>query len=141
MIPYFENPQALTDKLAQLKTLELIELLLRDDRMQNILFNFQEDFKLDLEAYMNKNYMHNIPLEQFAKLTGRSISTFKRDFQNIYNTTPNKWLIKKRLELAHYLISKKDQKPSEVYFDVGFVNLSHFSRSFKSEFGKSPSEI
>ncbi|MDP2541956.1 helix-turn-helix domain-containing protein [Tenacibaculum discolor] len=141
MIPYFENPQALTDKLAQLKTLELIELLLRDDRMQNILFNFQEDFKLDLEAYMNKNYMHNIPLEQFAQLTGRSISTFKRDFQNIYKTTPNKWLIKKRLELAHYLISKKDQKPSEVYFDVGFVNLSHFSRSFKAEFGKSPSEI
>ena len=108
MIPYFENPQALTDKLAQLKTLELIELLLRDDRMQNILFNFQEDFKLDLEAYMNKNYMHNIPLEQFAQLTGRSISTFKRDFQNIYDTTPNKWLLKKRLELAHYLVSKKN---------------------------------
>lgn len=141
MVPYFENPEALTDTLARLKTLELIELLLRDKRMQNILFNFQDDFKLDLEAFMNKNYMHNIPLEQFAKLTGRSISTFKRDFQNIYNITPNKWLIKKRLELAHYLISKKDQKPSETYFDVGFVNLSHFSKSFKSEFGKSPSEI
>lgn len=141
MNPYFENPQALTDKLAKLKTLELIELLLRDDRMQNILFNFQEDFKLDLEAYMNKNYMHNIPLKQFAKLTGRSLSTFKRDFLTIFNTTPNKWLIKKRLALAHYLISNKDQKPSDIYFDVGFVNFSHFSRSFKSEFGKNPSEI
>lgn len=141
LIPYFENPDALTDKLARIKTIEVIELLLKKTSMQNILFNFDEDFKIDLEAYMNKNYMHNIPLEQFAKLTGRSISTFKRDFQSIFNETPNKWLIKKRLDLAHFLISKKHQKPTDVYFDVGFVNFSHFSRTFKSEFGVNPSAI
>lgn len=141
LIPYFENPDALTKKLATIKTIEAIELLLTKTSMQNILFNFDEDFKIDLEAYMNKNYMHNIPLEQFAKLTGRSISTFKRDFQSIFNETPNKWLIKKRLDLAHFLISKKHQKPTDVYFDVGFVNFSHFSRTFKSEFGVNPSAI
>ena len=85
--------------------------------------------------------MHNIPLAQFAKLTGRSISTFKRDFQEIFNQTPNKWLIKKRLDLAHFLISKQGKKPNEIYDDVGFVNFSHFSRSFKAEFGINPSEI
>ncbi len=47
--------------------------------------------------------MHNIPLEKFATLTGRSISTFKRDFQAIFKETPNKWLIKKRLDLAHLM--------------------------------------
>ena len=141
LIPYFENPDALTKKLATIKTIEAIELLLTKTSMQNILFNFDEDFKIDLEAYMNKNYMHNIPLEQFAKLTGRSISTFKRDFQSIFNETPNKWLIKKRLDLAYFLISKKHQKPTDVYFDVGFVNFSHFSRTFKSEFGVNPSAI
>ena len=141
LIPYFENPDALTKKLATIKTIEAIELLLTKTSMQNILFNFDEDFKIDLEAYMNKNYMHNIPLEQFAKLTGRSISTFKRDFQSIFNETPNKWLIKKRLDLAHFLISKKHQKPTDVYFDVGFVNFSHFSRTFKSEFGVNTSAI
>lgn len=141
LIPYFENPDALTKKLATIKTIEAIELLLTKTSMQNILFNFEEDFKIDLEAYMNKNYMHNIPLEQFAKLTGRSISTFKRDFQSIFNETPNKWLIKKRLDLAYFLISKKHQKPTDVYFDVGFVNFSHFSRTFKSEFGVNPSAI
>ena len=109
--------------------------------MQNILFNFEDNFKIDLKAYMNKNYMHNIPLEQFATLTGRSISTFKRDFQTIFNDTPNKWLIKKRLELAYFLISKKNQKPTDAFFDVGFVNFSHFSRAFKNEFGRNPSDI
>lgn len=141
MIPYFENPNALTNNLATVKTIEVIELLLKNTSMQNLLFNFEDEFKIDLEAYMNKNYMHNIPLEQFAKLTGRSISTFKRDFQEIFNETPNKWLIKKRLDLAYFLISKQHKKPNEIYYDVGFVNFSHFSRSFKSEFGVNPSEI
>ena len=141
LIPYFENPDALTNNLATIKTIEVIELLLKKTSMQNILFCFDEDFKIDLEAYMNKNYMHNIPLEKFATLTGRSISTFKRDFQAIFNETPNKWLIKKRLDLAHFLISKKHQKPTDIYFDVGFVNFSHFSRTFKSEFGMNPSAI
>ena len=141
MIPYFENPDALTKNLATIKTIEVIELLLKYTSMQNLLFNFEDEFKIDLEAYMNKNYIHNIPLEQFAKITGRSISTFKRDFQEIFNETPNKWLIKQRLNLAYFLISKQYKKPNEIYYEVGFVNFSHFSRSFKSEFGINPSEI
>ncbi len=141
MIPYFEDPNALTENLSTVKTTELIELLLKNTSMRNLLFNFEDDFKIDLEAYMNKNYMHNIPLGQFARLAGRSISTFKRDFQEIFKETPNRWIIKKRLELAHYLISKHNKKPIEVYYDVGFVNFSHFSRSFKAEFGANPSEI
>ena len=141
IIPYFENPNVLTDNLATIKTIEVIELLIKKTQMQNILFNFQDDFKIDIEAYMNRNYMHNIPLEQFAKLTGRSLSTFKRDFQETFKETPNKWLIKKRLDFAHYLIAQQNKRPIDVYYDVGFVNFSHFSRSFKSEFGINPSEI
>ena len=141
MLPYFENPGELTESLAKIKTMEIVELLMRETRMQNILFNFEEDFKVNLEAYMNRNYMHSIPIEQFARLTGRSLSTFKRDFQKTFGSTPNKWLMKKRLDLAHYLISAKNRNPSDAYFDVGFVNFSHFSRCFKSEFGMNPSEL
>jgi AraC-like DNA-binding protein len=141
MWPYFDNPEALTDNLARFKTMELIEILIQDTRMQNILFRFADDFKLDLEAYMNQHFMHNISLEQFATLTGRSLSSFKRDFQETFGTTPNKWLIKKRLDLAYHLISNKSKKPSDAYIDTGFVNFSHFSKSFKTEFGVSPSEV
>lgn len=141
MVPYYENPELLTENMAKIKTMELIELLKRETQMQNILFNFQESFKIDLEAYMNRHYMHNTSLEQFAKITGRSLSTFKRDFQEIFHESPNKWLIRKRLELARHLISSKQKAPSEVYFDVGFVNFSHFSKSFKMAFGISPSAV
>ena len=141
LIPYFENPDALTNNLAKIKTIEVIELLLKKTSMQNILFCFDEDFKIDLEAYMNKNYMHNIPLEKFATLTGRSISTFKRDFQKIYGMAPGKWLLEQRLNHALHLLSDQNKTVSDVTFMSGFESTSHFSRSFKNRFGKAPSSF
>lgn len=90
---------------------------------------------------MQQNYIFNLPLQRFAYLTGRSLSTFQRDFLKIFETTPQRWLTQKRLELAHYLIEDKKMKPSEAYIEAGFENLSHFSRAFKAEFGYNPKTI
>ena len=141
LFPYFGEPQQLTATLAEIKTNEAITLLLRKPNFKNILFNFSDPAKIDMVAYMNRNFVHNIPLEQFAKLTGRSLSTFKRDFKKLFDTTPEKWLLKQRLDLAHHLISKEGKSPSEIYFQVGFVNLSHFSDSFRKEFGVTASSL
>jgi AraC-like DNA-binding protein len=142
LLPYINNPNKLTAKLAELKTFEAIELLLQSgDVYRNLLFDFQEPHKIDLEMYMNHNFKYNIPLSSFAKLAGRSLSTFKRDFTRIFETSPEKWLQQKRLEQAHYLILKREMRPSEVYLEVGFENLSHFSFAFKKTFGLTPSEL
>jgi AraC family transcriptional regulator, exoenzyme S synthesis regulatory protein ExsA len=140
LMPYFEHSQQLTESLAKAKTTEAIELLLRDPVLKHVLFDFSEPFKIDLENYMNRHFTYNIPLAQFAKLTGRSLSTFKRDFMVIFKTSPEKWLKKRRLEQAHFLITQNKQRPSDVYWEVGFTNLSHFSDSFKEYFGYSPKE-
>lgn len=141
LIPYFENPGNLTATLARAKTVEAISLLLRNPSLLNLLLDFSEPFKIDLEAYMNRSFTHNVPLSQFAHLTGRSLSTFKRDFSKIFNMPPEKWLLKKRLLEAHYLITQRGQRPTDIYLDVGFENLSHFSTAFKKEFGQSVSEL
>jgi len=142
LLPYIDHPEKLTAKIAELKTREAIELLLQTgDTFKNFLFDFQEPHKIDLEAYMNHHYQYNIPLSSFAKLAGRSLSTFKRDFTRLFETTPEKWLQQKRLEQAHYLISKQKLRPSEVYLEVGFENLSHFSFAFKKLFGLTPTEL
>ena len=142
LMPYINQPNKFSSKIAELKTYEAIELLLQaDDAFQHFLFDFHEPHKIDLETYMNHHYKYNIPLSSFAKLTGRSLSTFKRDFSKIFDTTPEKWLQQKRLEQAHYLISKRKQRPSDVYLEVGFENLSHFSFTFKKLFGLTPSEL
>ena len=63
------------------------------------------------------------------------------DFRKAFHTTPQKWLTQKRLELAHYQLGEKHRKPGDVYIEVGFENLSHFSFAFKKHFGYTPSEL
>jgi AraC-like DNA-binding protein len=142
LLPYFTQNVTPSESMSELKTKEVVELLLRiDPSLKYLLFDFSEPHKIDLEAYMNKNYMYNVPAVQFAKLTGRSLAGFKRDFEKIFQTSPGHWLQKKRLDEAFFLIKEKGRKPSDVYLDVGFENLSHFSRSFKQAFGVAPSMV
>ncbi|MEJ0031632.1 MAG: hypothetical protein WDO15_15205 [Bacteroidota bacterium] len=49
--------------------------------LKDVLFNFADPHKIDLEAYMNQNFHFNVHLDHFAYLTGRSLASFKRDFQ------------------------------------------------------------
>lgn len=93
--------------------------------IKNFLFDFSEPYKIDLERFMSHNYRFNLPIEKFAKLTGRSLAGFKRDFQKAFNTSPRNWLQEKRL--------------TEVYLELGFESLPHFSNAFKQMFGVTPS--
>jgi AraC-like DNA-binding protein len=142
LLPYFDHPEMANSSLAELKTREAIELLLRTNPIYyDFLFDFSEPYKIDLEAYMNQHYMFNVPSAQFATLTGRSLASFKRDFEKVFRTSPGQWLLQKRLSEAHYLIREKGRKPSDVYLDVGFENLSHFSYTFKKAYGVAPSLV
>ncbi len=142
LIPYFEMQHNFPENIASLKITEAINILRTiDSNIDSVLNNFEEPGKIDLVAFMEKNFMFNMPLEKFGYLTGRSLTTFKRDFQKAFNSTPQRWLTKKRLELAHYELTEKNKKPVEVYFEIGFENLSHFSFAFKKQFGYSPTQL
>ena len=90
---------------------------------------------------MNRNFYFNVSISRFAFLTGRSLSAFKRDFKAIFNDAPSRWLIKRRLQEAHFRVDKKKQTPSDIYLDLGFESLSHFSVAFKRQFGLTPTEL
>ncbi len=140
--PYINKTKKATPKLANLKIREAIELILQSNPdLKYVLFDFSEPYKIDLEEFMNQNYMFNVSVEAFAKLTGRSVSSFKRDFAKTFNNTPKKWLLERRLDEAMYRIKQKKEKPSDFYLDLGFENLSHFYTSFKQKFGLTTTEI
>jgi len=119
----------------------LIILLQSQPELAGILFDFGKPAKLDLEAFMLGHYTFNVSVDQFAYLTGRSLSAFKRDFHLIFNQTPSRWLVRKRLEEAYFLLYEQHKKPSEIYLDLGFESFSHFSFAFKKQFGLSPTEL
>ena len=142
LIPYLEFHEELPEKLVTLKIEEAITILRTIDQgVDAFLSDFSEPGKIDLADFMEQNYMHNMTLDKFSFLTGRSLTTFKRDFSRIYDATPQRWLTEKRLKLAHYLLSANQQKPVEIFREVGFENLSHFSYAFKKQFGYAPKEV
>jgi len=142
LLPYVEQFEKISKKLAAIKTNEAIELLLHlKPSLKSFLFDFSEPHKIDLEKFMLQNYHYNVPIEDFAKLTGRSLAAFKRDFGLIFQTSPRKWLQEKRLKEAYHLIKQKKRKPADIYLELGFENLSHFYTSFKQKFGVTPASI
>lgn len=142
VIPYFYLEGEFPENIASLKITEAISILREIDKsVDNVLANFDEPGKVDLISFMERNFMFNMPMEKFGYLTGRSLSTFNRDFKKHFNTTPQKWLTHKRLELAYYQLSEKKKKPIDIYLEVGFEDLSHFSFAFKKQFGLSPTQL
>ncbi|WP_426277166.1 helix-turn-helix domain-containing protein [Chryseobacterium sp. S-02] len=142
LIPYFEMKESFPENIAALKITEAISILREIDRnIDHVLADFEEPGKIDLVNFMEKNYMFNMPLERFGYLTGRSLSTFNRDFRKVFRMTPQRWLTQKRLQLAHYHLTQKDKKPSDIFMEVGFEDLSHFSYAFKKQYGFAPSLV
>lgn len=143
IVPYARSYGAeITDEMGVFKVKEGVKLLLLAvPALCNFLFDFSEPHKINLERFMLSNFHFNIPVEKFAQLTGRSLASFKRDFQKAFGSPPRRWLQDQRLLTAKHLIENKNQKPSAIYLDLGFESLSHFSHSFKKKFGKSPTEL
>ncbi|MBA0883141.1 helix-turn-helix domain-containing protein [Flavobacterium undicola] len=140
--PYFDSNVKPTEGVTHLKLLEGIYTLLNSNELlYPILFDFAEPWKVDILEFLNENYQDELTMEQIASFTGRSLATFKRDFKKISNLTPQKWLIKKRLEVAYFKLKEEGKKVQDVYVEVGFKNPSHFSTAFKKQYGISPTEV
>lgn len=139
---YAKGNLAFEPELLRLKILEML-FVLTDAMPQvgNYLFQFSHPEREDLVKVMEKNYTQPATVADFAYLAGRSISSFKRDFQAIFGSSPARWLREKRLNLARQFLLSTDKSVTDVCFEVGFENLSHFSRTFKDYFGYYPSDL
>jgi AraC-like DNA-binding protein len=142
LLPYLEHSNQMTGELLKTKVKEAVLIFMSaNPELKRVLFDFSEPGKIDLQEFMEEHYQYSGDLEHMAYLTGRSISTFKRDFEKIFHTTPGKWLIQKKLEAAHVLLKEKKMKPTDVYMEVGFNDYSHFFTAFKKLFGTAPSMV
>jgi AraC-like DNA-binding protein len=141
MLAYFTGTAKPAEILLTLKLKELIVSILLGGKNPELAAYFQSLLKSDapvLSQIMEANFCYNLALEEFARLSHRSLSTFKRDFRKYYNQSPGKWLLQKRLEYSAVLLKNPALNVSQVALDCGFEDLSHFSRAFKEKFGTSP---
>lgn len=108
-----------------------------EDFLHSLISNEVSPFKNVIES----NVYSNLKLEEIAFLCNMSLSTFKRHFTLEYKEAPGKWLQDKRLQRAKDLLQEGVLKPSDIYLDAGYNNLSNFSIAFKNKFGISPVDI
>ena len=142
VVPYFLSVNDVNKALLELKFNELILNVIHNNRNREITAYFRSlitDSRFEtIRKVMEENFQHNLKLEDFARICGRSLSAFKRDFEEHFQSTPGKWLLGRRLQHAQILLGTSDKSVSEIAFESGFENASHFSRAFKQVFGSSP---
>lgn len=116
-----------TKQYMEHKVTEGIEALMAiNPRFCINLFDFMGPWKINISEFMEQNYTENLSVEEMAHFTGRSVATFKRDFKQISDLTPQRWMTRRRLEEAYKLMSE-GKTASEIFLQLGFKSLSHFS--------------
>jgi transcriptional regulator GlxA family with amidase domain len=138
---YFGKTVAGLENILQLKLQELLLLLLAGSHKKQVL-NFLQNIAfgqpLDIDYIVRKHLFQPLTLEELAKLSGRSLASFKRDFQQQYQSSPKKWINDQRLEHARMMLHHSNKQVSEVAMECGFDNVPHFIRIFKQKYGTTP---
>jgi hypothetical protein len=99
MRSYFDSTKQIDQSLIELKFKELV-LTIADNPANTELISYFGSLACQANSVrqvMEENFNYNLKLEEFARLSNRSLSAFKRDFQKEFKATPGKWLLEKRL--------------------------------------------
>jgi AraC-like DNA-binding protein len=143
LLSYFNQPTPPANALLKLKFEELIVNILSGNKHQplkNYFYEIALSGKPSIKQIMEDNYLYQLSIPEFARLCGRSLSSYKTEFKGSYHTTPGKWLKEKRLEHSKYLLDTTDQTLDEICMNSGFENKSHFTSAFKSKYGYPPGQ-
>ena len=139
--PYFNDPSQVNPGLLRLKVMELLYNVM--DCSKNIfrqMLQLRQPVKTDIHRVVEENYTSPISLDELAYLSGRSLSSFKREFQDIYGAPPARWIRERRLSKAHEMLRSSSLSVADVAYSLGFENPTHFSRIFKQQYGYAPSQ-
>ena len=144
MYNYLKMGTEIPRSLVELKFRELlfnIVLNPKNKKLAQFFTSLNRANKWHFEDVMMKHFHFDLELKDFARLSGRSLSTFKRDFKNFYQQTPGKWLSDKRLEYAKNLLISSDMNVNEICYESGFRNSSHFNKAFKDRYQYPPKQF
>ena len=89
---------------------------------------------------MDRSYAEPLDVATLARIAHVSEAHFIRTFRATFGETPHRYLQRRRVERAMFLLRATDDSVTDVCFDVGFTSLGTFSRTFRDIVGEPPSE-
>ncbi len=144
LLPYFGAKTPFLNELLRLKFQELLLHLLELDtsgQLRAMLLHIYQGQKTDLSYLMSTYLLKPLSMSELARLSGRSLSAFKRDFEEHFHTSPGQWIREKRIEHAHFLLRNTTKNVSEVSMEIGYESVSHFIKAYKQQYGFTPKRI
>jgi AraC-like DNA-binding protein len=142
IILLFKNPSLADEEVLSLKLKEIILILskTKNSGVQQILNNLFNPTSVTFKQTIEAHLFSQLSLNDLASLTNNSLSSFQRQFKNIYETTPANYIKNKRLERAANLLKISDLSITDISDECIFSDLAHFSNSFKKKYNSTPSE-
>ncbi|KAA0141475.1 Melibiose operon regulatory protein [Gimesia chilikensis] len=102
---------------------------------------FQSYQELDqVIAYVLEHYQERIQISELADLIFLSVSQLDRKFKKLYQITPQKYILRVRINAACQLLTRTEKRVSEIALESGFYDQSYFTKQFVNLMGLSPSE-
>lgn len=89
---------------------------------------------------MDRSYAEPLDVPALARIAHVSAAHFIRTFRATFGETPHRYLQRRRVERAMYLLVQTDQPVTEICYAIGFGSLGTFSRTFRDIVGESPSD-
>lgn len=141
LLSYFTKETAPGEELLRLKFEEVVLNVLsnrQNPALANCMSSMNDCGKIPLREVMERSFMLPMSLDEYARLSARSLSAFKADFKEVYGMSPGKWLIRARIQYARQLIETSGETIAEIASKSGFKNTTHFVKVFKETYGVSP---
>jgi AraC-like DNA-binding protein len=138
---YFENPSLVNEDILILKLKEIILLLSQTknaEAIQVILSQLFSPTTYTFKQIIDAHLFSQVSVEELARKTNLSVSSFKREFTKLYNDSPANYIKTQRLEKAAELLLASDSRITEIAFDCGFNDLANFTKSFHDKFNLTP---
>ena len=138
-----DNPEIADEAFIGLKIKEFITLLSKTDNAPSHLDFLHSMFVLEEFNFKNaikKNLYSNLSLSELATLTNMSLSSFKRKFKDVFNESPSKYINRKKIEKATKKIRFKENRITDICYEIGYDSIASFNRNFKKYTGVTPTQ-
>lgn len=127
--------------LLKLKFKELILQIMTTDQnpgLKSYFISTLREGKESIETMVRKNLFFNLSISDYARLCNRSLSSFNREFKDIFGLPPLQWITRERLQYAKMRLLTSDENINDIAFHAGFESPEHFIRLFKKQYGLPP---
>ena len=89
---------------------------------------------------IDRTYSQPLDIQALARVASVSEAHFIRTFRNTFGETPHRYLQRRRVERAMFLLRETDRQITDICLDVGFASLGTFSRTFRDIVGLNPTD-